>query len=132
LKSQLSIKETVLECNKDKQKQIQATLAGLTLTVEANNRTIDQLRNTDTSNNLLIQEQRKEFTELKGNISTLLMSQEENKLFIKQLSERLDHCQAHTDGKANPVTTIKPAVQLSCGRQEDVSTRKVEAITTNQ
>jgi hypothetical protein len=45
LKSRLTSKETGLDSNIELQKQMQATIDGLTLTEEANNRTIKELRN---------------------------------------------------------------------------------------
>jgi hypothetical protein len=55
---------------------MQDTIDSLTLTEEANNRTIDDLRNTEKSNKLIIKEQREELTQLKGNISAQLISEE--------------------------------------------------------
>jgi hypothetical protein len=50
-----SYNKRVLNINKELQEQIQATIDGLKLTEETNNRTTDALRNTDKSNNLIIQ-----------------------------------------------------------------------------
>jgi predicted nucleic acid-binding Zn-ribbon protein len=104
LKTQLSAKETVLDSNIEVQKQMQATIDGLTLAVEANNRTISDLRNAEKSNQRTIQE----------------------------LREEQKQCQATVSGKTKTKEAMNPAVQLPCEQQKDVSTRKVEAITTSK
>jgi predicted nucleic acid-binding Zn-ribbon protein len=104
LKTQLTAKETILDSNKEVQKQMQATIDGLTLAVEANNRTNSDLMNTQKSNQLTIQE----------------------------LRERQKQCQATVNGKTTTEEAMKPAVQLPCGQQKEVSTRKVQAIANSK
>jgi uncharacterized protein YjdB len=104
LKTQLTAKETVLDSNQEVQKQMQATIDGLTLAVEANNRTISDLKNTENSNVLTIQE----------------------------LREKQQQCQATVNGKTKTEGTMNTAVQLPCRHQNDVSTRKAQAIATSK
>jgi peptidoglycan hydrolase CwlO-like protein len=104
LKTQLSAKETVLDSNKDVQKQMQATIDGLTLAVEANSRTISELRTTEKSNEMTLQELRENQKQLQANIA----------------------------GQTKTIETMKHTVQLLCGEQKDVSTREVEAIKTSK
>jgi uncharacterized protein YjcR len=105
LKTQLTIKDTVIDSNKRQQKQIQAIFDGLTSTEAANNRTIDELRNTENTDLQTIQEFR----------------------------GKLKQCQATAivDDRRNTNQQIKP-VQLECGPQKEVSTCKVEANTTTK
>jgi uncharacterized hydantoinase/oxoprolinase family protein len=104
LKTQLTAKETVLDTNKELQKQMQATIDGLTLAVETNNRTISDLTNTEKSNELTIQE----------------------------LCEKQKQCQTTDNGKRKTEEAMKPAERMPCGQQKDVSTRKVHAFTTSK
>jgi ABC-type transporter Mla subunit MlaD len=101
LKTKLAKKETVLDSNNELQKQMQATIDGLTLTGEVNSRTIDDLRITDKSKDRTIQE----------------------------LRDKQEHLLDTIDNLTKTVEAKMQAVQLTCGQQKDVSTHKVEAIT---
>jgi uncharacterized protein involved in exopolysaccharide biosynthesis len=109
LKTQLSAKETVLDSNKELQKQMQATIDSLTLTEEANDRTIQELRNKQKQLIETIYKQTKTEDTTNPTIQELLDKQ------TKQIVEAL-----------------KQTVPCLVVQQKDVSTRKVEAITTSK
>jgi chromosome segregation ATPase len=118
LNTTLAAKQTVLDSNKQLQKQMQATIDGLTLTVQANNQTIQEL--------LERQEQYQATVDGKTN------TEGANNQTVEQLHEKLEQCQATVDGQRKTMEAIKPAVPTPCGQQKDVSTCKVEAITTSK
>jgi phage shock protein A len=88
--TKLTAKETCLDSNKDPQKQLQATIDGLTVTEEAYNQT------------------------------------------IHEPLEKQKEVQATIDGQRETLEEIKQTAQLLCEHKLDVSTRKVEAITTSK
>jgi small-conductance mechanosensitive channel len=93
--------------------------------------TVDGLRNTEDSNRLIIQEQREELTQHKEKISALTMSERENTAIIKQMREKQKLLDTINNQKKK-VETKKQTVPLVCGQQKNVSTHKVEAITTSK
>jgi hypothetical protein len=151
LKTKLKAKETVLDGYKELQDQMQASIHDLTLTEEANNRTIDGLRNIEKLNILIIQELREELIQIKGKISAPTISEDENKAFIKQLRDKqkqfLDIIDKQTNTEETNNWIIKALLDKQTKNQmveaikhmvpcltqhRDVSTRKVEAITTSK
>jgi hypothetical protein len=58
-------RKKVLYSNQEQQVEIQATIVDLTLTEEAKDRTVNDLRKTDESHKLIIQQQREKLTLLK-------------------------------------------------------------------
>jgi conjugal transfer/entry exclusion protein len=104
LNTKLTAKDSVLDINRELQNQMQATIDGLTVTKEANNRTINDLRNTEVSNKRMLQELREE---------------------QKQL-------QATNDGLIKTAETMKRTAQLLCAQSVEVSTHEVEAITSSK
>jgi predicted RNase H-like nuclease (RuvC/YqgF family) len=127
--TKLTAKDTVLDTNKELQKQMQATIDGLTLTVETIKRTISELTNTEKANELTIQTLRQK---LQATIDGQRNTEEANNQTIQQLLEKNKQCQATIDGKTKTEEAMEPAVQLPCGQQKDVSTRKVEAIANSK
>jgi chromosome segregation ATPase len=100
----------------EKQKKLQATIDVLTETEESRKRKIQQL----------YEKQKRLLDIIDKNTNT----EESNKRTIKELREKLNHLQANITDQTKAMAAMKQALQVSCGEQENVSTRKVEAITT--
>jgi hypothetical protein len=59
-------------------------------------------------------------------------TEETNNRTIQELRAKQDQLQANITGQAKTIVAMKQVLQVSCGEQKDVSTRKVEAITTSK
>jgi hypothetical protein len=60
------------------------------------------------------------------------MSEVKNKVIIKQLREKQEQLLDTIDNQKKTVEATKQTVPVLCGQQKDVSTRKIEAITTSK
>jgi chromosome segregation ATPase len=99
----------------EKQKQLQATIDNQTKTEETCKRTIQELVD--------------EKIRLLDIIDNHTKANESNNLTIQELLEKQKQLQTNISGQIKTVETMK---QWICEQEKDVSTRKVEAITTSK
>jgi ribosomal protein S17E len=118
LQKQLQSKQRTLKCHVGPGKQNQAYIFGLPIAEESNKQSVDEM----------IEKQKK----LQATIDVLTKTEETNKRTIQELREKQKQLQANITGQIKTMVAMKQALQLWCGEQKNVSTRKVEAITTSK
>jgi predicted RNase H-like nuclease (RuvC/YqgF family) len=119
LKKQLEAKDGILQNNNEKQKQLQATIDVQTKTEEANNRTVQELREKE--------------KQLQATIVGQTKTEEANTRTVQELREKEKQLQATIDCLTKTEESLNQTAQLLlCGQPKDVSTCKVEAVSTNE
>ena len=130
----------------EKQKKLQDAIDGQTKTEEANNRTIQELREkqkqlqanidgqtkTGEANKRTLQELREKQKQLQATIDGQTKTEEANKRTIEELREKQKQLQATIGDLTKKVEAMNQVVKLHCGQPKDVSTRKLQAVTTSK
>jgi SMC interacting uncharacterized protein involved in chromosome segregation len=84
------------------------------------------------SNNQMIQELHDKHKQLLDTIDHQTKMEESNNQTIQELREKHKQFQANINGQTKTVEAMKQNAHLVCGKLKDVSTRKVEAVTTSK
>jgi seryl-tRNA synthetase len=91
---------------------------------------IDNQTKTEGTNNRMIQELRDKHQQLLDSIDNQTKRDERNNRMMQELRDTQKQLQDTLDNQTKTVAPKKPTVLLPCGQQEEVSTCRVEAITT--
>jgi predicted RNase H-like nuclease (RuvC/YqgF family) len=116
LQKQLQSKQRILKCHIEPGNQTQTYIFGLPIAEGSNRQEGDRL----------IEHHNK----LQETIDVLTKTEESNNRTIQELREKEKQLQANITGQTKAMESLKQAVNFLCGEQKDVSTRKLEAITT--
>jgi chromosome segregation ATPase len=115
LKTQIILKETDRDINKELNQQLQATIDGLKMAE-------DGLINKEKSNNMTIQKLREDQQQLQANLDIKTNTEKANNLEIQMLREDKKQLQATIDELRKKVDEMSSMTKSVVGKLENVST----------